>query len=254
MKYTYRDDDRMASTTTPPPDEGLLAQTTALNYDTRGRRIHVVEPDGGQRFFEYNPDDTLARVHGSREYPFAFGFDDAGSRRWTEASVCRADYESGPANGYEFREVPRAIDVLGEAADNATVSVGGVPAVCGPLAGSVNYFYTPLPFGVDGSATWRGFRVSAETADGDRGMLLYETDRQAYVLNDGVNWVDLLVWARTGRKGRIGTGFGGDGTEGNSRSPRSGFNDGVGDAKAVGKIFLPTVREGMVNPSVLSLN
>ncbi len=114
------------------------------------------------------------------------------------------------------------------------------------------------------------FRFSTKYTDDETGLLYYgyryyvpETGRwisrdpigeygglnlYAFVLNDGVNWVDLLGWARTGRRGRIGQGSGGDGTEGNPRSPRSGLNDDVGDAKTAGKIFLPIVREGMVNP------
>src|SRR5690606_13774394 len=121
-------------------------------------------------------------------YEYGYSFDDIGNRIETETNTRKAAYEVNILNQYLNREVPRFVDVLGEANDAATVSVQGLEALRAEKPGPSDYFYLPLPYGEDGAPAYEPFRIRAETEDAEGGLLAYDLDQAVFLSPDPENY------------------------------------------------------------------
>lgn len=80
-RYSYFDDDQLASITTPPPETGQPAQITAYDYDARGRLVETTLSDGAKQYREYTPAGKVKSEHGARQYPVKYTYDPQGRLR-----------------------------------------------------------------------------------------------------------------------------------------------------------------------------
>ena len=116
-----------------------VAQATVNSYDYGytglARRVRI-DLEGGD-YWEYAYDDLGQVVSGSKKqsdgttYPglaFGYEFDDIGNRRTSTASGQTSAYTPNAVNQYSARSVPGAVDLIGVAATNATVTVDMGPA------------------------------------------------------------------------------------------------------------------------------
>jgi RHS repeat-associated protein len=76
--YTYNAADQVVSVTTPEPGTGEMAQVTLSFYDTSGRTIRQLLPDGSTTTNLYLPTGLLQKTWGSRIYPVEYGYDAQG--------------------------------------------------------------------------------------------------------------------------------------------------------------------------------
>jgi RHS repeat-associated protein len=120
---------------------GSSAIDYSYQYNSANQRTAVTNADGSYWAYEF---DALGQVtSGKRRWAdgtpvagqqFEYTFDDIGNRQTTGAggdasggNLRRATYAANPLNQYTSRTVPGALDVIGAASSNATVTVNNEP-------------------------------------------------------------------------------------------------------------------------------
>ncbi len=125
---------------------GARSLDTTL-FDAMNRRKTVQWQDGSSWGYGYN--DRGEVIAGGRTWSdaapvngqqYAYSFDSIGNRTGTVVNGRTASYGADAGNRLTTRDVPGAVDVLGTASPQATVSVNGAAA-----ARHGDYFYRELP-------------------------------------------------------------------------------------------------------------
>ncbi|MDI6774918.1 MAG: RHS repeat-associated core domain-containing protein [Verrucomicrobiota bacterium] len=57
---------------------GALSQTTGTEFDSMGRRVKTILPDGGEVFYSFNSLGEMTNQYGARAYPVSFTYTDQG--------------------------------------------------------------------------------------------------------------------------------------------------------------------------------
>jgi RHS repeat-associated protein len=109
-------------------------RSAAYELDDANRRQRLTREDNAYWDFDYDP---LGQVTGATKrradaaalpgHAFSFDYDDIGNRLTSTANVRTSTYEPTLLNQYEWRTVPGAIDVAGQAQAAATVTVNNQP-------------------------------------------------------------------------------------------------------------------------------
>ena len=100
-------------------------------------------------------------------YSFGYTFDDIGNRKQTTTNGRNANYTANLLNQYSQRDVPRFLDVLGEADSSSTVTVNG-----GGTQRTGDDFYSALDFSGESlpdDARWQPIDIQASLAGAGQG-------------------------------------------------------------------------------------
>ncbi len=129
------------------------AVSHVYTYNSANQRVQVAQDDGGYWAFSFDP---LGQVVAGKRYggdgqalpghDFAWTYDDIGNRVSETINTQTAAYTSNGVNQYASRTVPAALDVLGAANADATVTVtlpGGLPQMT-TRAGELFYKQVPV--------------------------------------------------------------------------------------------------------------
>jgi RHS repeat-associated protein len=153
---------------------GSPVSSFAYQYNAANQRTRRTEADSSYWVYTY---DTLGQVTAGKRHwsddavvagqQFEYAFDDIGNRTSTKAggddagtSLRLASYSANSLNQYTSRTVPGAVDVLGSAHADATITVNG-----DSVYRRGQYFWKEL--GVDNAAApvWQGVTNVAELND-----------------------------------------------------------------------------------------
>ncbi|MGH8018547.1 MAG: hypothetical protein ACREIA_09690, partial [Opitutaceae bacterium] len=142
---------RLASRTTVN-GAGQVIRSFGYRYNAANQRDQATLESGESWAYGY---DELGQVTSGVKktaggepipgYEHGYGFDDIGNRTSTTTNGRTADYRPNLLNQYEERDVPRVVDVLGQALDEATLRVNDLASVRTEKPGSDDYFFTPYP-------------------------------------------------------------------------------------------------------------
>jgi RHS repeat-associated protein len=145
---------RLTTKSSQPSAPGLSPIAFSYTYNAANQRTAVTNADSSRWSYGY---DSLGQVASGKRYwgdgtvvagqQFEYGFDDIGNRKTAAsggdewgANLRYENYTANTLNQYSSRTVPGAMDVLGAAHSNATVTVqgsaGGPPAVPGDPPGT----------------------------------------------------------------------------------------------------------------------
>ncbi|MCU0788298.1 MAG: RHS repeat protein, partial [Verrucomicrobia bacterium] len=135
--------DKLNRLTAVESTSSSFSSSFAYQYNQANQRTAVTNADGSYWVYEYDPlgqvtsgkrywsDDTL--VAGQQ---FEYGFDDIGNRKFGKsggdpsgANLRTIPYQADLLNQYHFRASLGYVDVMGEADENATVTVNLKPTV-----------------------------------------------------------------------------------------------------------------------------
>ena len=118
----------------------------SYQYNAANQRARVNLADGSYWLYTY---DSLGQVTSGKKYfaddtpvpgqQFEYNFDNIGNRTSTKTNERDSDYTANSLNQYTQRTVPGAVDVLGSAATDATVTVNNESVVR-----KGEYFYKEL--------------------------------------------------------------------------------------------------------------
>lgn len=155
---SYDNLNRLASISNSPSAGSV--QSVLYQYNSANQRTRATREDSGYWSYGY---DTLGQVTSGKKYlstdtpinglDYAWTYDDIGNRKTSVTNGKTATFTPNLLNQYEQRSVPGAIDVLGEAAMNATVTLQ-TPASSGSVQSVTRQsglFYKQLT--VDNSTT-----------------------------------------------------------------------------------------------------
>lgn len=124
--------DRLTSISTTPAGQMTPVSSSAYAYNGVGQRVEQAREDGSHWSYGYDDYGQLSR--GNRLWndgsavagqQYAYTFDSIGNRTATTINGRNATYTPNALNHYSQRTVPGAIDVMGQAAPGATVTVNG---------------------------------------------------------------------------------------------------------------------------------
>lgn len=131
---------------------GQVTRSFVYGYNPANQRERIALESGESWRFGYDPLGQVTSGEKQTEtgddipgYEFGYGFDDIGNRKLTTTNGRAAVYSPNLLNQYEQRDVPRAIDILGEALDESIVRVNGLATVRTDKPGLDDYFFTPYP-------------------------------------------------------------------------------------------------------------
>ena len=122
--------------------QAATLKSFAYAYNPANQRTAVTNADNSRWVYDY---DSLGQVKSGKKYwsdgtpvagqQFEYAFDDIGNRKTNKfggdshgENLRRAVYSANSLNQYTSRDVPEYVNVMGEAANTATVSVNGTLA------------------------------------------------------------------------------------------------------------------------------
>ena len=131
---------RLTSISSSSPSSSSLS-SFAYVYNSANQRTAVTNADNARWVYQY---DALGQVISGKKYwsdgtpvagqQFEYTFDDIGNRKTTRAGgseygtgLRSASYAANSLNQYTSRTVPGAVDIIGSANSNATVTVNNQP-------------------------------------------------------------------------------------------------------------------------------
>jgi RHS repeat-associated protein len=133
-----------------------FTSSSAYVYNEANQRTRQTREDGTYWVYGY---DALGQVTSGKKYwvdgtevkgmQYEYGFDDIGNRRETAKDGRESSYSANLLNQYAQRTVPGAMDVLGTARTNATVTVNGQSTYR-----KGGYFWSAVPFENKTAPVW----------------------------------------------------------------------------------------------------
>lgn len=162
---SYDKNNRLTGITTARPTTGVIA-SYGYQLNSLGQRDRADLADGSSWHYTY---DTLGQVTNGKRYwsdttevagqQFSYLFDGIGNRTSTTTNGRTATYTPNALNQYSERTVPGAVDVLGEAAPGATVTVNTTAT-----ARKNGYYYKELPVSNSEAPVHASVNVHAEAS------------------------------------------------------------------------------------------
>jgi len=162
---SYDKNNRLTGITTARPTTGVIA-SYGYQLNSLGQRDRADLADGSAWHYTY---DTLGQVTNGKRYwsdttevagqQFSYLFDGIGNRTSTTTNGRAATYTPNVLNQYSERTVPGAVDVLGEAAPGATVTVNTTAT-----ARKNGYYYNELPVSNSAAPVYASVNVHAEAS------------------------------------------------------------------------------------------
>ena len=157
---------RLTSTST---GTGSSVVSFAYDYNNANQRNRVTTEDGSYWLYEY---DALGQVIGGYKYwadgtpvsgqQFGYAFDDIGNRNTTKVNGRQTTYSANRLNQYLTRSTPRAVDVIGVALGNSTVTVTSPNAANNATAPyrRGEYFHKTLTY-ANSASLWESITTTA---------------------------------------------------------------------------------------------